>query len=506
MGPRPPKSPKLEFQALMDAELQKALGATQVNRGIVEAAKVRLRALEGTLMPLQKEFVTDLALRKAAITTRQAGKTFAVRHLAAKAVLENEWSDRQKNQPIFQYITQTAKDAVDLFWTPFRELCDRLGLEAHWDDHQLRAQFPNGVLVRAGGCATRAEIEKYRGVSYVGVVIDEAQSLGPALLEDLYVQSITPALLAYNGWVALTGTPGFTRTGLFFDIYSERRRGWAKHTWSYMTNVSFAPEVRTLDWLEENVGPVSSPKVQREYFANWVSDSSELVYQFSRDRNFFNGDLPAGHDWRYLIGLDVGFRDPCAFVVGAYCRTHPDLFIVHAEQHQHMLPTPIANKVTELTEKYPTHRIMVDTGGSMARNNMEEWILRYNFPMQPADKTKKYDYIEHMNNQFAQGHIKVAPHLVELTKEWEMLPWGIPDPDKVRNDGRPTEHPGFNNHLSDAALYMWRESLAYRFKGNKAPAPVGTLEAFQEKARIAKIEAMKRAGKPKPFQYNRLFK
>jgi hypothetical protein len=501
-------TPKSEYDRLIEQEVQKALGSTQQEGAATHLAAQRLRALEGDLMPSQRAFILDPSPKKGAICTRRAGKTFAIRHLAADAVLKTPWSNPVKSQPVVQYITQTRANAVDLFWTPFKRLCANIGLDAHWDDHQLRAQFPNGVLVRAGGCDDISEVEKYRGVSYSLVMVDEPQSIGPKILDELLNSAVIPATMDYLAPVSMTGTPGNSKTGLFYDIYCERALGWTKHSWSYMQNVHMPLAVRTPEWVEANIGPVTSPRVQREYFANWVTDDSELVYQFNAARNMYDGNLPKGHAWRYVMGLDLGFRDPCAFVVIAFAKTHPDAFVVYTHSETHMLPSAILERVKTIKDAFPgLMRIMVDTGGSMARNNMEEWIRRTGLPMVAAEKKKKYDYQEHMNSDFHLGRIKVAPAHTKLIHEWSTLVWQDADEQKtsVRHDGKPKEHPGFENHLADAALYAWRESLHYRSK-SPVPEPLpGTSEFWVQQQRNAKLKAAQ-AGRSSKFKYQKLFK
>lgn len=498
MGQRPS-----EFDRLIEQEIAKNVSAPIASQDNLRQAAQRLEARKQRLMGPQLAFLTDPSKKKAAICTRRAGKTFVCRHLVAEAVLRNAWVDRDRAQPVVQYIAQTRIKALDLFWTPFKEICRELGLDAHWDDHSLRAQFPNGVLVRAGGAEDKDEIEKYRGDAYPLVVIDEAASFGPRI-EELVMSALSAALLDYNGTIAMIGTPGQSQSGLFWEIYAGHKPEWSPHRWSYMTNVHFPAEVRTVEWIEANVGPLDSPKVQREYFGNWVSDASSLVYQYNPDKSRWDGVLPPGHEWRYILGMDLGFRDPTAFVVGAYAKTHPDLFIVHAESQPHMLPSQIEQKVLELKRDFNITRIVVDTGGSMARNNVEEWNRRHAFGMLGAEKTNKYTYIEHMNSEFYLGRIKVKPELTKLQNEWKTLVWEDNDKEVSRHDGKPKEHPGFANHLADASLYMFRESMHFRSRAPE-PEPIhGTLDWLNKQQLEAKIKALRNAGR-KQFKYDKLW-
>ena len=497
------KSAPSDFDRLVEAELQKRLGSQSQAQDQLELVRQRLAKRRKELMPAQLAFLSDPSKKKAAICTRRAGKTFVVRHLVAEAVVNNSWDNRDKAQPIVQYIALTRQRCIDLFWTPFKEVCRQLGLEAHWDDHALRAQFPNGVLVRAGGCEDKDELEKYLGDAYILVCVDEAASLGPRI-EELVTKSLEPALMDYKGTMCLVGTPGNAQAGLFWEIYDgQHEKKWTQHRWSYMTNIHIDPELRTPEWVEANIGPLNSPKVQREYFGVWVSDASSLVYQYNPVKAYWDGLLPKGHDWRFILGLDVGYRDPTAFVVAAYATTHPDLFVIHTEAHQHLLPTQIAEKIMALKETFRITRIVMDTGGSMARNNMEEWNRRYGLGIIPAEKTKKLDYIEHMNSEFHLGRIKISPDQ-PVTKEWRQLVWEDDDAAVARHDSKPKEHPGFHNHMSDACLYAFRESMHYRSKSPE-PEPIqGTQEWWRAQQLKAKQAAMRNAGK-KGFKYDKLW-
>jgi hypothetical protein len=493
-----------DFDNLIETEVRKVTSGSVTAVDAIALARARLTARRSTLFPSQLAFLNDPSKKKAAICTRRAGKTFACRHLVAEAVVNNAWTDRSRVQPIIQYITTTRAKAVDLFWTPFKALCQEVGLDAHWDDHQLRATFPNGVLVRGGGADDKQELEKYLGDAYPLVVIDEAASFGP-LIEDLVVSKLSAAMIDFDGTIAMIGTPGQSQSGMFYKVYQGVVPGWSKaHRWSYMTNTSFPEAVRTPAWIENNIGPLTSPRVQREYFGEWVTDAASLVYQTDESKIGWDGILPKGHEWRYALGVDVGFRDPCAFVVGAFAKTHPTLFIVHAGQQSHMLPTQVEAEIARLKAKYQITRIVMDTGGSMARNNMEEWNRRSAFGIMPAEKKNKYDFIEHMNGEFYLGRIKVHPSLGDLKQEWRCLVWEDADASSegVRHDGKPKEHPGFPNHMSDAALYMFRESTHYKAKSPIAEVMPGEKDYERVQQLKAKQAAMAAAGK-KGWKYGR---
>jgi hypothetical protein len=503
-----------EFADLVAREIQQVAGHAQQTDQQWTAIKSRLAAQRLLLLPYQLAFLQDTSKRKVVSATRRAGKTYAVRYAAAEAVAANPWSNRRKAQPVVQYVAQTQKKALDLFWKPFRMLCDDVGMEAHWDDHNLRAEFSNGVLVRAAGVNTGFDIENYRGDAYARVIADEAGTYGPKV-EALVQEAFGMALADYGGDIWLIGTPGRVKVGYFFEACNGLRpfdEGWSVHPgWTFLNNTSFPVETRTDEWIRANVGPLDSPRVRREAFGEWVTDSSTLVYRCS-EANTHVGRLPPDHDWRFVLGMDLGFRDPTAFVVIAYSPTHSCAYVVHAEAHPHLLPSQIAEKIVSLDLAYGHfHCVVVDTGGSMARSTYEEWVKRFpSMSFRPAQKSPGYKYgaIEHLNSDLAALRLKVCEGTPSaLVREWTELPWddGEADDDKgVRHDGVQHEHKGFHNHLSDACLYAFMECRHYRSKKAAPPEEFSRADSLARAQQDAKLNAIAKAQQPKRFEYGRI--
>ncbi len=499
---------RTDFDALVDQEIQQAAQGAESTQLEWAQIKKRLLALRAELLPTQLAFLTDPSKRKAVVTTRRSGKTYNNRQCAAEAVVDNPWRDQRKSQPVVQYIAQTQKKCLDNFWTPFKLLCERIGMKGHFDDANLRATFPNGVLVRCAGLDTSFEVDKFRGDAYVLVIIDEAATFGPKV-EELVIAGVGMAMADYDGTMIMTGTPGQAQVGYFYEIYCKARPEWSVHPcWSFMDNYHLPANVRTEAWILANLGPLDSPKVRREAYGEWVSDASTLVYQYTDSGNLWDGALPAGHDWSYILGLDVGYRDPTAFVVGAFAKTHPWLFIVHSESHAHMLPAEVEEHIGVLKARYNIRRIVMDTGGSMALSNMNEWNMRSNFGIIGAQKKDKLTYIEHMNSDFHMGKIKVLKGL-SVVKEWKTLPWADAEDEvrDARHDGKSIEHKGFPNHECDAALYMWRESRHYRSKEPEAPPEPNTPDYWRKQQLHAKTKALQTAvrnAQGNGFRYGRI--
>ncbi len=125
-----------------------------------------------------------------------------------------------------------------------------------------------------------------------------------------------------------------------------------------------------------------------------------------------------------------------------------------------MIPSQIAMKTREYMDAYNIEIAVADTGG-LGKSIVEEFRQRYHLPIRPAEKSKKGSYIEMMNSDFQRGLIKVSPHSA-IVDEWELLQW---QEDRKKEDSR------YENHLSDACLYAWRESRHYRYAGEPIAPP-----------------------------------
>jgi hypothetical protein len=458
-----------EWDSRLEAEIQKIAHHGDTLKE--EWAVLRQRVLDQRkrLFPYQLKFLLDPAKNKGVVSTRRSGKTKCFQQMAMEAVTDNFWSDVMRSQPVVQYVTTTQKKALDLFWRPFRRACEQLGLEAHWDDHNLRALFTNGVLVRASGVATGFDIEAYRGDAYVLVLIDEAASLGPKL-ESLLVEGLGMAMADYQGTRAVVGTPGRTKSGFLYEAVHGLVEGWTFHPkWDFRDNPTLSPETKTDEWIRLNVGPLTSARVRREAFGEWVTDASELVYQFSTDRNTVLALPPIEGEWNYALGLDLGFRDPTAWTVVAWCTEREEMYVVLSDSKSGMTASEIFEKIQELQAKYNFKRIVADGSGSMARNSIDDWNVRGQLGIIPAQKSPGYKLpaMQLLNSDFVDRKVLFLEETTRgLQKELLELPWDEEKPNGVKHarhdqSAQLKEHPGYANHMCDSLLYVSRESRHY---------------------------------------------
>ncbi len=181
----------------------------------------------------------------------------------------------------------------------------------------------------------------------------------------------------------------------------------------------------------------------------WVNDSSGLVYRpVSRVAM-----RPVDGEWSYLLGIDFGIRDACAYVVLGWRKHDPVTYVIESFKENNKTVTDSADRVKAYQERFSFTRIIGDLGGMGAAFGVE-FQRRHGIPIEPADKVNKRGYIGLMNGAIERGELVVLERAnADLLKELAELPWA--------DDTRQKESPSFANHLTDALLYSWRAAWSF---------------------------------------------
>ena len=420
--------------------------------------------------PQQNSFISDPARLKALFCTRRAAKSYTGGLYLVKECLENPGVN-------CLFIGLTRLTAEGIIWKDILKDIDRKhNLNMQFNQSKLTATFPNGSVIWVAGIDTdEEEMNKLLGKKYRLVVLDEA-SMYSVDLRHLIYGILKPAVADNRGTICMVGTSSNIVQGLFFDITNGVEPGWSLHTWTAHNNPYVAKQ-----WQEE----LDEIKTQRPLFMNtslfkqwylnqWVVDDDKLVYKYKTIINDY-AQLPyyAYGQWSYVLGVDLGYEDPSAFVVCAFHENDPTLYILDTYKQSRMDITDVANKIKQLQVQYPQiYKVIVDNANKQA---IEEIQKRHNVPLTPADKTGKSDFIEIMNAEFIQGNIKVQSTVAkELANEYRALVWKTIG-DKVVIPRK--EHDSCENHLADAALYAWR--FCYQFLSKIRPKPVDLKDKSQ---------------------------
>lgn len=418
--------------------------------------------------------VTDPSRFISVLCPRRAGKTYG---FAARMLICALLNPRAQ----ILYTALTGGQAHKNIWTVLEQLDQEFELNGKYNRTKLIYELPNKSKIYLAGVQTYAEVEKLRGQWYNLVIVDEGKSYTDDILSYLMKEVAYYGTTDKLGTVILGGTPGNVLGGYFFGVtplvgpdtftevdpkyaqpyqpYVSRKKSrysehtWSFHHWSTEKNIK-EPQI----WLDfqarkEAYGiSDSDPGYRREALGYWAQSDDLSVYRYNAERCGWVADndgphgLPSGHDWRYIMGLDLGFHDDTAVVVAAWSKTHDKLYHVYDRSIPHLTVDEIQKLIEDTKQRFPEIQAMIaDTGG--LGKTIAETLAQRGHPFQTAEKREKYDHIELVNTDLMSGRVRILKGST-LATQMQMLQWE--DETFKREDKRTP------NHACDAFLYLWR--------------------------------------------------
>lgn len=449
---------------------------TETSQQQVDQFWARKFNITSFLFDKQLAFVEDPSPFKVAVCSRRSGKTVAcAAHLIHTAI--------STSNVICLYITLSGANAKKLVWKELKRINDEYKLDGAVSEAEGAITFRNGSIVYISGAKDKSEIEKFRGLPIKLCYIDECQSFRE-YIKDLIDDIIEPALLDYAGTLCLIGTPRPTPTGYFYECAHNQSGIWSQHKWTFFDNPHISiksgkTHQELLDRVLKRRGvSVSDAGVQREYFGIWANDSDSLLIKYLADKNHFTDMLP-NIKYNYIMGIDVGFKDADAIGILAWSEHDPVTYLVEECITVKQGITELAEQIKKLDSKYQVGKMIMDMG-ALGKKIGEELIRRHQIPVEAADKTRKMENIELLNDALRRGHFKASlksrfaqdSYLVEIDKDKST-------PDRVRVSD------SFHSDIVDAVLYAFKFSPAYAYEAPTSKAKYGSKEWAAQQANEA---------------------
>jgi hypothetical protein len=501
-----PSTPKADQKL---ARVARLLGQVDVERPAESGAPPDV--LAGTF-PEQRAFVLDESKRLFVLATRRAAKSFSFGLKCIHDALAHP--DRAWN---YLFCGLTRDSARRVFVKDVLKALNRqFDLGIVFNETLLTATLPTGSVITVYGADSNLkQHDRLLGVKWRGVGIDESQAW--VSLEDLVKSTIAPALVDDAGWLALLGTPGPLVHGFFAKVTrgctasklgppEMREPGYSGHCWTTHQNPyvreNFEADIAAL--VAQNPRVVETPSFKANWKGEWSVDESLLVYPgFSFERNTYE-DLPTfeGGSWHTVVGVDLGWNDPSAFVVCSWHDHHPVLYVRESFAASEMDLTAVAERVKLYEREYDVEATIVD--GS-AKQAVMEMVKRQGVSLVPASKREKSEFQAILNDDLVQGTLQIQADFcvggsegrderggkdkLTLIEEMQALVWD------QKKFPKHVEHPACSNHQLDALLYAHRYCYPYlSAKPPERPKP-GSPEAIQAEldrmwqAELAEIEA-----------------
>jgi phage terminase large subunit len=410
----------------------------------------------------QLDFIDDPSRRKAALCSRRAGKSFAVSRYLLQESLDNPGT-------MCVYIARTREAAKRILWNMLKEADRQYRLGMKFNNSTLIAVLPNGSEILFTGANDAADVDKLRGAAFSLAVLDEAAFFNIDL-QELVREVLSPALLDVDGTLAMISTPNNQCAGLFYDITELEKFGYSTHRWTIKENPHMSSALIAIDRdIKNGVLNPTEAAYKREYLGLWMKDDRSVVYKYS-DSNIYK-DLPENVFWEYILGIDLGYHDDTAFVVGAFSDDLEELYVVAQYKQKNMLTSDVEDMIRSFQKDYNLMKIVMDTGGGSSKMLMETFKQRTGLPIEHAKKNgDKLGLIKMINSDLARGLIKVRPE-TPLLNEWNKLQYNL---------AGNSEDKRFDNHLSDAMLYMWGESRHFLYEEKLLGPKFGTVEYYKQ--------------------------
>lgn len=428
----------------------------------------------------QLEFIQDTSTFKTAVCSRRSGKTIACAADLVDTALMTHGS-------VNLYITLTRMNAKKIVWPEIKKLNDEFNLGGHINNQELHITFPNKSVIYLSGANDKSEIDNFRGLALKKVYIDESQAFRP-YIKELIDDVISKALFDYNGTLCMIGTPGPIPAGYFYEVaHSEY---WSHHAWTMLENPHIEKkhgkpvmEIIRNDCSRMGVG-MDHPKIQRECFGRWIADPDALVFKYDSTRNHYDR-VPETTGWEYIIGVDLGFDDADAIAVIGWSAKLKEAYLVEEHIATKQGITDLAKAVGDRIERYKASRVVADTGG-LGKKIVEELRKRYALPIVAAEKSRKAEHIEILNDALRTKKF-FAKRESRFAQDCALIEW---DHDKSNPD-RLVISDAYHSDITDAVLYAFRESLHWLYEPEVIIPKAGTPAWIKEQEREMEEVAIK---------------
>lgn len=413
--------------------------------------------LDKVCFEAQLKFIKDPSRFRTACTSRRAGKSNGIiRDMINTCLVE-------KNV-ICLYVTITSRNARNIIWGDLKKILEEYNIDCKTDDTRMQVTFKETKSeIRCGGAKDESQIENYRGWRLRKAYVDEAQSFRPYLryfIDDI----LLPGLRDHRGDLLITGTPGPLLSGPFYEyVHSDflSHHHWTAFDNPFMhdpengrdLNVTLSEE-RKMKGITE-----SDPGYIRETLGKWIQDTDSLVYKFNREKNLYT-KLPDSK-YQYIFGIDIGYEDADAIAVIGYNEADRCSYLAEELITTKQTITDLVNQVKRLQEKYGPVKMVMDAG-ALGKKIQEEIRLRHGLHIEAAEKHRKFEFIELLNDDLRTGKFK-AREGSRFEQDCNLVQWD-------RSGSKLKISDSYHTDIGDAVLYAWRESKHYFEKPKAAPA------------------------------------
>lgn len=303
------------------------------------------------------------------------------------------------------------------------------------------ATFANRTIHLVGANDERAET-KIRGSSFAGAYVDEVTIIPESVFSMLISRLSIPGAKLFG-----TTNPD-SPFHWFKKNYLDRGAELDLKQWDFV--------------LEDNpsLDPVFVHNLKREYQGLWYERFIEgkwvlaegTIFDFF-DRNLHTLDLPPGMANYYVVGVDYGTTNPCAFTMVGYSdRTFPTKW-VEKEYYwdskvklRQKSDTEYAKDLQKFIEGYRVKTIYIDPSAASFKLELTRSLPGYISLIEANNDV--LDGIRYLSMQISNGTLKILKNCQNLLNEMGTYRWDMRAAD--RGEDKPLKE---NDHAIDSLRY-----------------------------------------------------
>ena len=421
--------------------------------------------------PAQWRYVAADSRFNCLACSRRAGKTGGEVRRAARVMLG-------KAGARVLYVALVRKNARKHFFLPLRAFLAEKGCPATVNETEMSLRLPNGSYCECDSCDDVGDIEKFRGDQWDLIIIDEAQGFGDSLIRQLVDEALLPSLVDRKGSLDLSGTPPARGpVGYFYEVFSGglfQPYHWTLFDNPHLDGTEVAELIRVRGLTPEH------PIYRREFLGEFFVDTESLVYEYQVGRNDFSERPdPDSPQWRYSMGVDLGFSDRDAICVLGWRKDDPEhrIYECWSWQKNHLDVDQLASVFVEAVKKWKPQTIVGDTGGHGAvkvLKSLQARLSGYEIAVKPADLLAS---IALVNDEFRTGRLLVDPN-GPIAHDAKLTTWADGKLKREVSDS-------FHSDILDAMRYAHHGAQNWRGKAPPAPKSLDQLryERSQERRR-----------------------
>lgn len=415
--------------------------------------------------PAQNAFIQDPSRYIDAQCSRRAGKTNG---LAIRFFKTMEKHPRSQ----CVYLSLTFDSAKEIMWPVLQELNTLHNLGCTFVESKLTMTHPNGAKLKLMGADMKNFIKRLKGKKHPGIALDESQDFGTHL-QSLIDDVLTPCIADYeDGWLAIVGTPGPVPQGYFFEVTQKKRFGYSHHEWTLLENPYMPdPAAFIADLMQKREWDENNPTLLREWKNKWVLDVEALWVKYKESLSHFQA-LPVitPHKWNYVMGVDLGFKDADAIAILAWSEQVRETYLVEELITKKQGITELTEQIEAMTKKYDISKMVVDEGG-LGKKIAEEMRRQKSLPLELADKARKQENVEFLNDALRTGKFKAKGVSTFAQDSYLVqIDWDKSTPNKIVVKKKP------HSDIIDAVLYAFRECPSWAYQEPPKKPKYGTKE------------------------------